>query len=187
MEYELIRSARRTIGAEIKNGRLVVRAPYLAGKRDIERFLDSQSGRIEKALERARAREEKKAAVAKLTPEEVRALAAEARRVVPERCAFFAPLVGVKYGRITIRTQRSRWGSCSSKGNLNFNCLLMKAPPEVLDGVVVHELCHIKEMNHSARFYAEVTRVLPDYKKRRKWLDDNGDLLMAMLENDGKN
>ena len=181
MEYELIRSARRTIGAEIKNGRLIVRAPYLAPKGAIERFLGDNRARLESLLEKARAREEKKAAVPKLTPEEIRALADEARKTIPERCAFFAPLVGVRYGRITIRTQRSRWGSCSAKGNLNFNCLLMKAPPEVLDGVVVHELCHLKEMNHSARFYAEVARVLPDYKKRRKWLDDNGDLLMAML------
>jgi hypothetical protein len=185
MEYELIRSARRTIGAQIKNGRLIVRAPYLATRGAVERFLGENKARIESMLEKARAREEKKAAVPKLSPEEIRALAAEAKKVIPERCAHFAPLVGVTYGRVTIRTQRSRWGSCSAKGNLNFNCLLMKAPPEVLDGVVVHELCHRKEMNHSARFYAEVTRVLPDYKKRRKWLDDNGDLLMAMLENDG--
>ena len=181
MEYELIRSARRTLGAQIKNGRLIVRAPYLASKREIERFLASQSGRIEKALAESRAAEERKAAVPKLTQAELRALAAEARRTFPERCAFFAPLVGVRYGRITIRSQRSRWGSCSAGGNLNFNCLLMKAPPDVLDGVVVHELCHLKHPDHSARFYAEVLRVMPDYKKRRKWLKDNGELLMAML------
>ena len=57
----------------------------------------------------------------------------------------------------------------------------MKAPPAVLDGVVVHELCHIKQPNHSAKFYAEVLRVLPDYKERQKWLRQNGELLMAML------
>ena len=181
MEYELIRSARRTLGAEIKNGRLIVRAPYLASKRDIERFLASQSGRIEKALAVSREAEERKAAVPKLTQAELRALAAEARRIIPERCAYFAPLVGVRYARITIRSQRTRWGSCSAKGSLSFNCLLMKAPPAVLDGVVVHELCHIKQPNHSAKFYAEVLRVLPDYKERQKWLRQNGELLMAML------
>ncbi|MBO6010926.1 MAG: M48 family metallopeptidase, partial [Oscillospiraceae bacterium] len=130
---------------------------------------------------KSRAAEERKAAVPKLTPAELRSLAAEARRVIPERCAFFAPVVGVKYERITIRSQRSRWGSCSAKGNLNFNCLLMKAPPEVLDGVVVHELCHIRHPDHSAKFYSEVLRVMPDYKKRRDWLRKNGELLMAML------
>ena len=74
------------------------------------------------------------------------------------------------YGRITIRAQRSRWGSCSSKGNLNFNCLLMLTPSEIRDYVVVHELCHRIELNHSAYFWAEVARILPDYKECRKWL-----------------
>jgi predicted metal-dependent hydrolase len=89
--------------------------------------------------------------------------------------------VGVDYRRITIRSQKTRWGSCSSSGNLNFNCLLLLAPPEVLDYVVVHELCHRKEMNHSPRFWAEVGRVLPDYKKRNKWLKENGSRLMLLI------
>jgi predicted metal-dependent hydrolase len=94
---------------------------------------------------------------------------------------YFAPLVGVDYRRITIRSQKTRWGSCSSSGNLNFNCLLLLAPPEVLDYVVVHELCHRKEMNHAPRFWAEVGRVLPDYKKRNKWLKENGSRLMLLI------
>ena len=104
------------------------------------------------------------------------------RRGIPERVAHFAPLVGVTYGRITIRSQHTLWGSCSSKGNLNFNCLLMLTPPEVLDYVVVHELCHRKEMNHSVRFWAEVEHVLPDYEIRRKWLRENGTALISRLE-----
>ena len=84
---------------------------------------------------------------------------------IPERVRHYAPLVGVSFGRITIRNQRSLWGSCSAKGNLNFNCLLMLTPPEVIDSVIVHELCHRKEMNHSKAFYAEVRRVFPDYWK----------------------
>lgn len=85
------------------------------------------------------------------------------------------------YGRITIRNQRSKWGSCSSKGNLNFNCLLMLAPQEVIDSVVVHELCHRKEMNHSNKFYAEVLRVFPEYWTWDKWLKDNGNMLMLRM------
>mgnify|MGYP002547163680 CR=1 FL=1 len=82
--------------------------------------------------------------------------------------------MGVSYGRVSIRDQRTRWGSCSGKGNLNFNWKLSLVPDEILDYVVVHELAHRKEMNHSQRFWAEVERILPDYKARRKWLKEFG-------------
>ena len=87
-----------------------------------------------------------------------------ARRCIPERVRYYAPKVGVDYCSITIRCQKFRWGSCSGRGNLSFNCLLMLTPPEVIDSVVVHELCHRKEMNHSAAFYAHVLRVFPEYR-----------------------
>ena len=73
-----------------------------------------------------------------------------------------------------IRLQKSRWGSCSVDGNLNFNCLLVLMPPEILDSVVVHELCHRRHMNHSKEFYDEVLRIFPDYKRCNKWLKQNG-------------
>lgn len=117
-----------------------------------------------------------------LTDKDLKALADKAREVIPKRVAYYAPKVGVTYGRITIRTQRTRWGSCSAKGNLNFNCLLMLAPAEVIDSVVVHELCHRKEMDHSDRFYAEVYRVFPEYRKWHQWLKENGSLLLAISE-----
>lgn len=117
----------------------------------------------------------------RLTMEDIRSLAGEAMRVIPERVAYYAPLVGVTYGRITIRNQRSRWGSCSAKGNLNFNCLLMLAPPEVMDSVVVHELCHRKEMNHSSRFYALVRKAFPEYDRWHGWLKEHGSELIKRL------
>ena len=91
------------------------------------------------------------------------------------------PLVGATVGKVTIRNQKTRWGSCSAKGNLNFNCLLMLCPEDVRDYVVVHELCHRKEMNHSARFWTEVERVLPDYRTRRKWLKEFGCEIIGRL------
>lgn len=115
------------------------------------------------------------------TAEEIRILAERACAELPPRLAVFAARMGVTYGRVTIRNQKTRWGSCSSKGNLNFNCVLMLAPPEIQDYVLVHELAHRKEMNHSARFWAVVEGILPDYKERRKWLRVNGQVLIERL------
>ncbi len=108
-------------------------------------------------------------------------MAQQAVQVIPQRVAYYARLLGVTYGRITIRNQKSRWGSCSSKGNLNFNCLLMAAPAEVLDSVVAHELCHRKHMDHSKAFYAELYKLFPDYDRCSRWLKEQGVLLMRRM------
>ena len=89
--------------------------------------------------------------------------------------------MGVTYGRITIRNQKTRWGSCSAKGNLNFNCLLMLVPEDVRDYVVIHELAHRKYMNHSKNFWHEVESFMPDYNEKRKWLRAHGDELMQRM------
>lgn len=181
MEFEVIRSNRKSMAVEIKLNKLIIRAPMQATNADINAFMLKNKAWIEKHLAKAQVQQQAVASVKKLTADEIRKLADKALEVIPERVKYFAPLVGVTYGRITIRNQRSKWGSCSSKGNLNFNCLLMLAPPEVIDSVVVHELCHRKEMNHSDRFYAEVLRVFPDYYKWDKWLKDNGSILMSLM------
>ena len=181
MEFEVIRSNRKTLGAEIRQGKLIIRAPLQASNEDINSFMLQNKKWIETHLAKSRAQQKAAESYHKLTMDEIRALADKALKVIPERVRHYAPLVGVTYGRITIRNQRSKWGSCSGKGNLNFNCLLMLTPPEVIDSVVVHELCHRKEMNHSDKFYAEVLRVFPDYWKWDKWLKDNGSILMTML------
>ena len=83
-------------------------------------------------------------------------------------------IMNVTYGTVRLSSARTRWGSCSARGNLNFHWKLILMPPEVLDYVVVHELAHRREMNHSPRFWAIVEKVLPDYKERRRWLKENG-------------
>ncbi|MDD7728044.1 MAG: SprT family zinc-dependent metalloprotease [Clostridia bacterium] len=182
MDYKIIRSNRKSLGLEIKpDGQVIVRAPVRLSEREIQRFVKQHEDWLRKHLEIVKQKQENRPEIEKLTMQEIRELADQALKVIPERVAYYAQKVGVSYGKITIRNQKSRWGSCSSKGNLNFNCLLMLTPPEVIDSVVVHELCHRKEMNHSDRFYAEVLRVFPDYWKWNKWLKENGGELIQRM------
>ena len=178
MEYEIIRSDRKTLSMQLKeDGRLVVRAPRRMSAREIERFLRGHWDWVEKQQAKLAARPR----VEPMTEEELAELKKRARGVFIARCAYYAPLAGVRFGQISVRSQHTKWGSCSAKGNLNFNCLLLLAPPEVLDYVVVHELCHRLEMNHSPRFWAQVGRILPDFESSRRWLRKNGSALMARL------
>lgn len=97
-----------------------------------------------------------------------------AKEYFPKRVAYYHTFTGGNYTSITIRDQRSRWGSCSSRGTLSFNYRLMFAPPKVLDYVVVHELCHLTHMNHSKDFWNMVTGIMPDYKVYKQWLKEHG-------------
>ncbi len=103
----------------------------------------------------------------------------QARLVIMARVAFFQRTIGVQPTRIRIRSQKRRWGSCSQRGSLNFNWCLILAPPEVMDYVIVHELCHLIEMNHSPRFWKLVAQVVPEHEERKAWLRENGEVLMV--------
>ena len=174
MDYKLVRSKRKTIAIHVKSSEdIVVRAPLRMPMKDVQAFVEKHKDWIVKSLNKMKQKEEEAGKIRKLTEAELKELAESACRVIPERVRYYAPLVGVDYGRITIRNQKTRWGSCSAKGNLNFNVALMLFPLEILDYVVVHELCHRKEMNHSKQFWKEVERVIPEYKKYEKWLKDN--------------
>lgn len=180
--YILIRSKRKSIGIQVKDGTVFVHAPLRTAKPVIDRFVAENIRWIEKQLAKSAAVREKAAEEGMLSEEDIACLVKKAKLILPARVAHYAKIIGVSYGRITIRSQRTKWGSCSSKGNLNFNCLLMLAPPEVIDSVIVHELCHRKEMNHSARFYAEVYRAFPQYDQCHKWLRTNGKILMHRVK-----
>ena len=106
-----------------------------------------------------------------------KALSEEALRQIRRLIAIYAPALGVNPGRIAIREQKSRWGSCSDRDNLNFNWKLMLAPPEALEYVVIHELCHLTEFNHSDRFWRLVESQMPHYEQPKKWLKTNSALL----------
>ena len=189
LDILIIRSNRKTASLEIRpDGQILLRAPQRAPVDWLKSFAAGKYDWLvfhrRLILEKAQERAAEKAAhpVQKLSMEDIRRLADEALADIPARTRRFAPLVGVSYNKITIRNQKSKWGSCSSKGNLNFNCLLMLAPDYARDYVVVHELCHRLEMNHSPRFWAEVERVLPDYRRGKTWLKENGaDLMERMI------
>lgn len=97
-----------------------------------------------------------------------------ARTIFTKRAAYFHQFTGGHYTSITIRDQKTRWGSCSSRGTLSFNYRLVFAPPRVLDYVVVHELCHLTHMDHSPNFWALIEQIMPDYKVYKAWLRDHG-------------
>lgn len=180
----LVRSARRTIAIQISpDGNVTVRAPKRCSKADIDRFVAEKQGWILKKQaelrERKRQQAEQQAKLPRLSEEECRKYRELAGTVIGQKAKQYARQMQVTFNRITIRDQKTRWGSCSAKGNLNFNWRLILAPEEVLDYVVVHELAHRKEMNHSRRFWKQVEEVLPDYPVRRLWLKQNGDMLMG--------
>ena len=181
VKVNLIRSDRKTLSIQLKTGEIIARAPLRMKDKEIYSFIESKKSWVEKNLAKIDERHKALDEVQPFTEKEIKALAEKAKVIIPERVRYYAPKVGVTYNRITIRCQRTRWGSCSSKGNLNFNYLLALFPLEVIDSVVVHELCHRKHMNHSPQFYTEIEKVFPEYKKWHKWLSDNGGVYMGRL------
>ena len=101
----------------------------------------------------------------------------EAAILLAERLDFYAPIVGVRPAGMQVKAYKARWGSCKIDGQIQFNWRLIHGPVDVLDYVVVHELCHMLQHNHSAAYWSEVARVMPDYAVRRKWLSENGHTL----------
>lgn len=184
MEYiiEIKQSNRKTIAFEIKEaGVLIVRAPFYMTRSEILQEIHRHQAWIDSHMEKAANQVKERVETVKFSSKEIRQMADMAVSVIPPRVEQYAQRLGVSYGRITIRSQRTRWGSCSSKGNLNFNCLLTQVPEQVMDYVIVHELCHRIEMNHSDRFWKLVEQIMPDYKTYRKWLKDNGTMLIERL------
>lgn len=181
-EAEIIRSRRKTVGIQIvPPGRVVVRAPLTMPRKDILKLLEEKQAWIRTHLARVRERESEKERTPGLTRAELETLKKRAKAELPPRLREWAAKTGVTCNRVTIRSQKTRWGSCSAQGNVSLNCLLMLCPGYVADYVMVHELCHRREMNHSARFWAEVARVMPDYQTAKAWLRRNGPALTARL------
>ena len=182
LTYRIVRSERKTLSVSIQpDCTITVRAPRSVSDSQIRRFLiEKQHWLITKYLEA----KQKQEAIpfSDLTDTQRAALTRRyidaAKEYFPKRVAYFHQFTGGTYSRITIRDQKTRWGSCSSKGTLSFNWRLMLAPPAILDYVVVHELCHLRHMDHSPAFWQAVGEVFPDYASARKWLRKHGQELV---------
>ena len=180
--YIIKKSRRRSIAVSVlPDNRVLVKAPYGTPERMVQEFPINKKSWITNQIEKQNAEVQKAESLGLLSDDEIKQIKKQARKIFLERVEYWAEKIGVTYGRISIRLQSSRWGSCSQNGNLNFNCLLVLMPPEVLDSVVVHELCHRKYMNHSKDFYAEIERVFPEYKRCNKWLKENGGVYMKRV------
>ncbi len=174
-DYTIKRSRRRTISVEIsEEADVIVRAPKWVPLYEIERFVEANREWIKKHKAKIEKRNNASQEKMMITQNELAALADLAEAYIPDRVSYFAERLGVTYGKVTVRNQKTLWASCSAKGNLSFNCLLMKVPSDIRDYVIVHELCHRFEMNHSKAFWARVEKELPDYRQSRKWLKNEG-------------
>ena len=176
----LIKSNRRTVSIIVKpGGEIILRAPKRMPNPMILSFVNEKESWIVKTylkqsqIRQAPAKEEKSHQTLALEKRYRDA----AKDYIPKRVEYYHQFTGGRYTKITIRDQKTRWGSCSSNGTLSFSFRLMMAPPRVLDYVVVHELCHLTHMNHSKEFWNMVQTILPDYKEHRKWLKENGHTL----------
>lgn len=178
LPYTLVRSNRKSCSISIDHdGQISVRVPLGISEEDINHFLiEKRIWIITKYLE---VQEQiQKRPVSGLTDIQRSALEqryiAAAKEYFPKRVAYFHQFTGGSYSRITIRDQKTRWGSCSARGTLSFNWRLMLAPPTIPDYVIVHELCHLTYMNHSDEFWHKVESVYPDYRSARIWLKEHG-------------
>ena len=167
MEYRVIYSARKTIYIGVDDDGVFVRAPLHTDKETIEKLLVKYSAWIEKSLAHVKKKQEMHR---DLTTSEIAALKKSARAYLTEKTEYYANIMGLKYSRITITSAKKRFGSCSTKGNISYSYRLMLYPEYAREYVVVHELAHLVEMNHSKKFYDVVARVLPDYKNRKRLL-----------------
>lgn len=180
----VVRSKRKSYGIVVdEEGRVTARIP-MRGSMTVAKnlILEKSDWIFEKvALQMSRKQQRDGQNESSYTPQQRAGLEKRYREAAKEyftkRADYYASLLGATYERIRIAEQKTRWGSCSSKGTLSFNWKLMLAPPKVLDYVVIHEVCHLKEMNHSPRFWKLVEEFMPDYKEYRKWLKENGNTL----------
>lgn len=156
------KNLRLTINSE---GFLIVSAPRWLSVKKIENFILEKGEWILEKMKLAQKNHQEKT-FWKKNSEEYLLLKPQARKIVRKKVKKYSQIYNFNYFKISIRDQKTRWGSCSKKGNLNFNYRIVFLPDHLIDYIVIHELCHLKEFNHSQNFWSLVKEILPDYKKR---------------------
>lgn len=176
----LIKSRRRTLSLTIEHdGTVTIRAPRGISQTHIDNFLKEKKNWIIKNVTKAKKRQLKSRDFSqKITPEQIPQLKRRARQMLTERADYFSERYDLSYKSIRLSSARTRWGSCGHENNLNFNWVIMFAPPEVIDYLVAHELAHTKYKNHQKSFWELVARMHPEYRQSRKWLRENAYLLL---------
>ena len=167
---QVIRSNRKSIGLEIRSAEDIrVRIPSRLSDRELKKFVNAHKDWIFEKAELIENWEDQRASTGAPSWEGLSKVELQnIKNKFADRVSYFAEIMNVTFGRITIRNQKTRWGSCSTKGNLNFNYQLYYLPDELLDYVVVHELSHRRHMDHSKEFWTEVEKYCPNYRKLRK-------------------
>ena len=165
--HQLIRSNRRSVCLIVtEQAELVIRAPHRLPEARILRFVEQKRRWIERKMREMSERPKSKV----VSQEEAGSYRELAKQIIPQRVKHYADLTGLLPRSVKISNARKRWGSCSAKGTINISWRLVLAPPEAIDYVVVHELVHLVERNHSQRFWRRVAEILPDFKACRKYL-----------------
>lgn len=165
-KVKIIKSFRKTLSLQVKNWEIILKSPFFVLSKTINDFLDKNKAWIEKQISKYSDKKFK-------TENEILNLKKKAKSYIPDRVEYLASKYGFKYNKIKITSAKTRWWSCTSQKNLNFTFYLMWAPKEVIDYVIIHELSHLKEMNHSKKFWDIVYSMMPDYKIHIKWLNTN--------------
>ncbi len=178
LEYTLKRSRRKTLAIRVeRDGKITVLAPLRASASLIAEAVEKNREWINKKralLAEVTAKYDR----TPITEEELCRLLAEAKEYIPKRVSFLADEFKVSIGKVSVKAMRSKWGSCSGKRNISINCLLMLAPREVLDYIIIHELCHVTHMDHSKSFYALVDQRCDFRKSSEKWLKTEGSAII---------
>ena len=167
MDYSVEYSKRKTLSLRVKEGKVMVKAPFGTPKYTIISFVDSHIDWIESAIYRTKKMAER---FSGLSDSDIERLKAEAKNYFTERVEYYSRIMKVSPSSVKITSAKTRFGSCNSRGNICFSYRLMLFPIEARDYVVVHELAHLYEMNHSKQFYRIVASVMPDYMERKKLL-----------------